>query len=64
MTEEEKPLFEPYLMNDLRLKNRVVMAPLTRSRAENIELEAAEIFTPPTTRSVAVSRFDHFVEGI
>jgi len=43
MTEEEKPLFEPYLMNDLRLKNRVVMAPLTRSRAENIELEPTDL---------------------
>src|SRR5580658_1555038 len=28
-------LLEPYLLGDLRLKNRIVMAPLTRTRAEN-----------------------------
>jgi N-ethylmaleimide reductase len=28
-------LFTPYLLGDLQLKNRIVMAPLTRTRAEN-----------------------------
>src|ERR1700731_2614289 len=28
-------LFSPYTLGDLRLKNRIVMAPLTRTRAEN-----------------------------
>ncbi|EMR01134.1 alkene reductase [Cesiribacter andamanensis] len=31
----KKPLLTPYTLNDLELKNRVVMAPLTRSRADN-----------------------------
>ena len=29
------PLFEPYDLGDIRLSNRIVMAPLTRSRAAN-----------------------------
>jgi N-ethylmaleimide reductase len=28
-------LFSPYTLGDLKLKNRIVMAPLTRTRAEN-----------------------------
>ena len=28
-------LFTPYMLGDLQLKNRIVMAPLTRTRAEN-----------------------------
>jgi N-ethylmaleimide reductase len=31
----QNPLLTPYRLGDLRLKNRVVMAPLTRTRAEN-----------------------------
>ena len=31
----KQPLLETYLMGDLQLSNRVVMAPLTRSRANN-----------------------------
>src|SRR5215475_4962550 len=30
-----KALLAPYTLGDLRLKNRIVMAPLTRTRAEN-----------------------------
>jgi N-ethylmaleimide reductase len=30
-----QPLLEPYTLRDLSLRNRVVMAPLTRTRAEN-----------------------------
>ncbi|MGB8403614.1 MAG: alkene reductase [Mycobacterium sp.] len=38
-----QPLLEPYRMGDLQLANRVVMAPLTRSRATNPELEPTEL---------------------
>jgi len=31
----EQPLLKEYTMGDLHLKNRIVMAPMTRSRAEN-----------------------------
>ena len=30
-----QPLLEPHMLGDLQLRNRVVMAPLTRTRAEN-----------------------------
>ena len=30
-----QPLLDPYMMGDLPLRNRVVMAPLTRTRAAN-----------------------------
>jgi N-ethylmaleimide reductase len=33
--EMRQPLLEPYMLGDLQLRNRVVMAPLTRTRAEN-----------------------------
>jgi 2,4-dienoyl-CoA reductase-like NADH-dependent reductase (Old Yellow Enzyme family) len=31
----QNPLLTPYRLEDLLLKNRVVMAPLTRTRADN-----------------------------
>ncbi len=31
----KKPLLQPYTLGDLQMKNRIVMAPLTRSRADN-----------------------------
>ena len=34
-TEAKEALLSPYYLGDLRLKNRIVMAPLTRTRAEN-----------------------------
>src|SRR5271155_1753223 len=34
-TESTEVLFTPYSIGDLQLKNRIVMAPLTRTRAEN-----------------------------
>lgn len=34
---ETQKLLTPYVMGDLSLKNRVVMAPMTRSRADNAE---------------------------
>src|ERR1700722_631272 len=32
-----RPLLEPYRLGDLELRNRIVMAPLTRTRAANPE---------------------------
>ncbi|CAN5670221.1 alkene reductase [soil metagenome] len=34
---QAQPLLEPFQMGDLQLKNRIVMAPMTRSRADNDE---------------------------
>lgn len=34
-TKPEEVLISPYTLGDLKLKNRIVMAPLTRTRAEN-----------------------------
>jgi N-ethylmaleimide reductase len=34
-TKPTEVLFTPYALGDLQLKNRIVMAPLTRTRAEN-----------------------------
>jgi len=36
-------LFEPFKLNDLELNNRMVMAPLTRARADNREHAATEL---------------------
>jgi N-ethylmaleimide reductase len=33
--EAKEALFSSYTLGDLRLKNRIVMAPLTRTRADN-----------------------------
>ena len=33
--EMRQPSLEPYMLGDLQLRNRVGMAPLTRTRAEN-----------------------------
>ncbi|MEV5080003.1 alkene reductase [Streptomyces sp. NPDC056159] len=38
MTSSTQPLLQPYRMRDLPLANRMVMAPLTRSRARNRDL--------------------------
>ena len=35
--EDEQPLLQSYQMGDLTLKNRVIMAPMTRNRADNKE---------------------------
>jgi N-ethylmaleimide reductase len=34
-TNPTEGLLRPYLLGDLQLKNRIVMAPLTRTRADN-----------------------------
>jgi N-ethylmaleimide reductase len=39
----EQPLMRPYRMGDLQLANRVVMAPLTRSRATDPDLAPTEL---------------------
>lgn len=36
-------IFEPYNLNDLELKNRIVMAPMTRSRSDNNDRIATEL---------------------
>jgi N-ethylmaleimide reductase len=38
MTDVERTLFSPYRFNDLTLKNRIVMASMTRGRARNEDL--------------------------
>jgi N-ethylmaleimide reductase len=38
-----QPLLRPYLMGELRLANRIVMAPLTRCRATNPDLVPTEL---------------------
>ena len=40
MSTDKQPLLQPYESNNLKLKNRVVMAPMTRSRATNPEKAA------------------------
>ncbi|MDT0641794.1 alkene reductase [Zunongwangia sp. F363] len=41
-TVTKQPLLQKYLMNNLELANRVVMAPMTRSRADNPENKPTE----------------------
>lgn len=36
-------LFDPCLIGDIELKNRIVMAPMTRSRSDNEEHAATEL---------------------
>ena len=47
--DESPDLFSPYRLGELELANRVVMAPMTRSRAvaSNVPIPSP----PPTTRS-------------
>ncbi|QNF32052.1 alkene reductase [Adhaeribacter swui] len=40
---ENQPLLTPYQLGNLSLKNRVVMAPMTRSRADNPDNAATEL---------------------
>ena len=40
---KEQPLLQPYDMNGLQLKNRIVMAPMTRSRSDNPHGAATEL---------------------
>lgn len=43
MSETNQPLLQSYQMGDLQLKNRIIMAPMTRSRADNKEHAPTEI---------------------
>src|SRR5437867_3727372 len=40
---ENQPLFTPYQLGDLQLKNRMVMAPMTRARSDNPDHVATEL---------------------
>lgn len=42
-TKEKTLIFEPYTLNGLTLSNRIVMAPMTRSRADNQAHTATEL---------------------
>ena len=46
----QQPLFTPVRMGTLELRNRIVMAPLTRMRASNPSMRQPN-FMPNTTRS-------------
>jgi N-ethylmaleimide reductase len=50
---QETDLFSPYTLGSLRLKNRMVMAPLTRSRAEQANLPSAMAATYYSQRAGA-----------
>ena len=56
-------LLEPYNLNGISLKNRVVMAPMTRSRANNPELAAneliAEYYGQRATAGLIISEGTH-----
>jgi N-ethylmaleimide reductase len=45
-------LFTPYMLGDLQLKNRIVMAPLTRTRAENQGKVPNELMTQHNAQRV------------
>jgi 2,4-dienoyl-CoA reductase-like NADH-dependent reductase (Old Yellow Enzyme family) len=40
---DDAPLFTPYVLGGLQLRNRVVMASMTRGRARNAELAPTEL---------------------
>ena len=56
-------LLEPYNLNGINLKNRVVMAPMTRSRANNSELAAtgliAEYYEQRSSAGLIISEGTH-----
>ncbi len=43
MKDNDQPLLQPYKIGDIPLKNRVVMAPMTRSRADNTDHAPTEM---------------------
>ncbi|MBT8376262.1 MAG: alkene reductase [Bacteroidia bacterium] len=43
---DKQPLLQPYTTDNLKIKNRVVMAPMTRSRANNPEKKPTEELHP------------------
>jgi 2,4-dienoyl-CoA reductase-like NADH-dependent reductase (Old Yellow Enzyme family) len=50
-----QPLFMPYRMGDLNLPNRIVMAPLTRMRAQSHDHGLAS----GVLRAACIGRTDH-----
>src|SRR6202451_4843816 len=43
MNRDNQPLLQPLELGDLRLRNRVIMSPLTRTRARNAEHVPTEL---------------------
>jgi len=61
-------LFDNIKLGDIALKNRIVMAPLTRSRANNEQHKAtqliAEYYAQRATAGLIISRrFSNFEDG-
>ena len=52
-------LLSPYTLGDLKLKNRIVMAPLTRTRAENRGKVPNELMVE-YYKAARGSGFDHY----
>ncbi len=58
MPHSDSPLFQPFTLGDLQLKNRVVMAPLTRSRSSDEGVPpdfAADYYAQRATAGLIVS---------
>ena len=53
---KEQALLQPYDMNGLQLKNRIVMAPMTRSRSDN----PGSVATERTALKIEVPRYQGF----
>ncbi len=54
----DSPLFQPYVLGELTLKNRIVMAPLTRSRSSDAGVPpdfAAEYYAQRATAGLIIS---------
>jgi N-ethylmaleimide reductase len=58
----DESLITPYLLGGLQLKNRVVMASMTRGRAHNGELEPTQLHVEYYRQRAAVGLI--FTEGI
>jgi len=56
----KQALLQPYHKNGLNLKNRVVMAPMTRSRADNPEFKPTEALHAEYYEQRASAGFDHY----
>ena len=54
---DEAPLFTPYAFGELQLRNRVVMASMTRGRARNAELVPTELHVEYYRQRAAASLF-------
>lgn len=52
MSKEQQPLLQSYQLGDITLKNRVIMAPMTRSRADNEKKKPMEMHVEYYTQRV------------